>query len=124
MARLIYKFGEKIFLGNADGLGIIIDKMFEKPDAQTIVFDLENVKMCDSYGLKFLINYQRKANTAYKTLLLYRPDAFLTEMLSSTKLTQFFSVVDTLDDKVSAAGSGPAQSLPASEQQPLHKPRH
>ena len=105
MARLIYKFGEKIFLGNADGLGIIIDKMFEKPDAQTIVFDLENVKMCDSYGLKFLINYQRKANTAHKTLLLYRPDAFLTEMLSSTKLTQFFSVVDTLDDKASAAGS-------------------
>jgi anti-anti-sigma factor len=105
MARLVYKFGEKIFLGNADGLGVIIDKLFASPDAQTIVFDLENVKLCDSYGLKFLINYQRKANTTGRTLLLYRPDAFLREMLSSTKLTQFFSVVDTLDDKASAAGT-------------------
>ena len=102
MERLVYKFGEKIFLGNADGIGVIVDRLFENPDAATIVFDLENVKLCDSYGLKFLINYQRKANSTGKTLLLYRPDAFLREMFSSTKLTHFFKIADVLDEKETA----------------------
>jgi anti-anti-sigma factor len=97
MAPLIYKFGEKIFLGNADALTVIIDKMFENPDASIIVFDMENVRLCDSYGLKFLINYQRNANTSGKKLLLYRPDQFLREMLTNTKLIHFFTVSDTLE---------------------------
>jgi anti-anti-sigma factor len=98
MAALTYKFGEKIFLGNADALSVIVDKIFENKDAATIVFDLENVRLCDSYGLKFLINYQRRANTTGKKLLLYRPDQFLKEMLANTKLSHFFTITDTLDD--------------------------
>jgi|WetSurMetagenome_2_1015567.scaffolds.fasta_scaffold00022_4 anti-anti-sigma factor len=97
MARLLYRFGEKIFLGNADGLGVIVDRLFQNPEAREIVFDLEKVTLCDSYGLKFLITYQRRANASGKTLLLYRPDASLREMLDSTKLTHFFTVADTLD---------------------------
>jgi anti-anti-sigma factor len=97
MSKLVHRFGEKIFLGNADGLGVVVDKLFESPEAQTIVFDMENVKLCDSYGLKFLINYQRKANTTGKSLLLYRPDSFLREMLESTKLSHFFIIVDVLN---------------------------
>ncbi len=103
MARLVHKFGEKIFLGNADGLGVVVDKLFESPDARIIVFDMENVKLCDSYGLKFLINYQRKANSLGKTLLLWRPDAFLRDMLSNTKLAHFFTVVDALDSNEAPA---------------------
>jgi anti-anti-sigma factor len=97
MAPLIYRFGEKIFLGNADGLGLIVDKLFESDEAQAVAFDLENVRLCDSYGLKFLINYQRRANTVGRKLFLYRPDAFLREMLDNTKLSHFFTIVDTLD---------------------------
>ncbi len=97
MALLTYRFGEKIFLGNADGMSLVVDKLFENEAAGTIAFDLENVKLCDSYGLKFLINYQRKANTLGRKLLLYRPDAFLKEMFDNTKLSHFFTIVDTLD---------------------------
>jgi anti-anti-sigma factor len=97
MTTLTYKFGEKIFLGNADALSVIVDKIFENKDAETIVFDMENVKLCDSYGLKFLINYQRRANTTGKKLVLYRPDQFLKEMLASTKLLHFFTVSDTVE---------------------------
>ncbi|HUI91201.1 MAG TPA: STAS domain-containing protein [Chitinivibrionales bacterium] len=98
MATLTYKFGEKLFLGNADALSVIVDKMFENRDAATIVFDMENVKLCDSYGLKFLINYQRRANSTGKKLVLYRPDQFLREMFASTKLSHFFFIADALDD--------------------------
>jgi anti-anti-sigma factor len=97
VSTLTYKFGEKIFLGNADALSVIVDKIFENKDAATVVFDMENVKLCDSYGLKFLINYQRRANTTGKKLVLYRPDQFLKGMLASTKLLHFFSVSDTLE---------------------------
>jgi len=103
MTRQVYKFGEKIFLGNADGLGVIIDKILENPATQSVVFDMENVRLCDSYGLKFLITYQRKATAHGKTLFLYRPDAFLKDMLENTKLTHFFSVIDTLDDDIPPA---------------------
>lgn len=98
MSTLAYKFGEKIFLGNADALSVIIDKLFENKDAATIVFDMENVKLCDSYGLKFLINYQRRANSTGKKLILYRPDQFLRELFVSTKLSHFFIIADTLDE--------------------------
>jgi anti-anti-sigma factor len=102
MAIMTYRFGEKIFLGNADGLGLIVDKLFENEEAQPIVFDLENVKLCDSYGLKFLINYQRRANTMGRKLLLYRPDVVLREMLDNTKLSHFFTIVDSLDGAADA----------------------
>jgi anti-anti-sigma factor len=98
VATLTYKFGEKIFLGNVDALTVIIDKLFGKPDASAIVFDLGNVRQCDSYGLKFLINYQRKANASHRKLLLYQPAAFLMKMLSGTKLLHFFVVTDKRED--------------------------
>jgi anti-anti-sigma factor len=91
-----YKFGEKIFLGNADALMIHVDKFFNDESVTTIVFDLDQVRLCDSYGLKFLISCQRKCNTAGKRLLLYRPDSILREMLDNTKLTHFFSLTDQL----------------------------
>ncbi len=112
MTMQSYRFGEKLFLGNADGLSLIVDKLFENEEAQTIVFDLENVKLCDSYGLKFLINYQRRANTLGRKLLLYRPDSFLREMLDNTKLLHFFTVVDSLDGAPKAGSDLPADTRP------------
>jgi anti-anti-sigma regulatory factor len=57
---------------------------------------MENVKLCDSYGLKFLITYQRKAISAGKTLYLFRPDIILREMLDNTKLSQVFNITDSM----------------------------
>jgi anti-anti-sigma factor len=96
MSVATYKFGEKIFLGNADGLRSQIDRCFADTAVTAVVFDMENVTLCDSYGLKFLINYHRKALAAGRKLYLFRPDAILREMLDNTKLSQVFSVTDSM----------------------------
>ena len=96
MSVATHKFGEKIFVGNADGLRTRIDPLFDDSEVRDVVFDLENVRMCDSYGLKFLITYHRKARATGKNLYLFRPDVVLREMLDSTKLSQVFTVTDSL----------------------------
>jgi anti-anti-sigma factor len=98
MSVATHKFGEKIFLGNADGLRFQIDRFFEDPSVTAVVFDMENVRLCDSYGLKFLITYHRKALAAGKKLYLFRPDVILREMLDNTKLSQVFTIVDSMPD--------------------------
>jgi anti-anti-sigma factor len=96
MSVATFKFGEKIFLGNADGLRSQIDRFFDDAAVTAIVFDMENVRLCDSYGLKFLITYLRKSQSAGKKLYLFRPDTVLREMLDNTKLSQVFTITDTL----------------------------
>jgi anti-anti-sigma factor len=92
----VHKFGEKIFIGNADALTIACDGHFTEEKVRTIVFDLENVMICDLYGLRFLINAKRKAVASNKRLLLYRPDLKLSSMLSLAKLRHIFTLVDTV----------------------------
>jgi STAS domain. len=92
----VYKFGEKIFLGNADSLTAACNGYFTDEKVRTIVFDLENVRLCDSYGIRFLINAQRKAAASNRKLLLYRPDAKLALMLTATNFYHFFTIVDKL----------------------------
>jgi anti-anti-sigma factor len=92
----VYKFGEKIFHGNADAVTAVCGKYFIDPKIRTIVFDLENVRLCDSYGLRFLINSQRKASALDKKLLLYRPDLNLRSTLSITRLEHIFMIVEKL----------------------------
>jgi anti-anti-sigma factor len=92
----VHKFGEKIFLGNADALTAACVNYFTDKTSDTIVFDLGNVRLCDSFGLRFLINAQRKAAFSNKRLLLFRPDAKLESMLKLAKLHHIFTVVDKL----------------------------
>jgi len=92
----VYKFGEKIFHGNADAITAACGKYFIDEKVRMIVFDLENVRLCDSYGLRFLINSQRKASALDKTLLLYRPDQNFRSTLSITRLEHIFTVVEKL----------------------------
>jgi anti-anti-sigma factor len=96
MTVATYKFAEKIFLGNADGLRSGVDRLFEDSGVTTIVFDMENVRLCDSYGLKFLITFQRKALSSGKALYLFRPDFILREMLDNTRLSRVFTITDTM----------------------------
>jgi anti-anti-sigma factor len=96
MSVATYKFGEKIFLGNADELRAQIDKFFDDTAVSAVVFDMENVRLCDSYGLKVRITDQRKALSAGRRLYLFRPDVILREMLDNTRLSQVFAITDTM----------------------------
>jgi anti-anti-sigma factor len=92
-SSVVHKFGEKIDLTNADACTTQCSDYFNNQKINTIVFDLENVRYCDSYGLKFLIFSQRKAAAAHKQLLLYCPETVLTDMFAATRLLHFFTIV-------------------------------
>ena len=106
MSVATYRFGEKIFLGNADGLRSHVDRLFEDAAVGAIVFDLENVKLCDSYGLKLLITYHRKSLLAGKKLYLFRPDVIVKEMLDNTKLSEVFTITDSMPDEIAGSDDG------------------
>jgi anti-anti-sigma factor len=93
-STVIQKFGEKLDLTNTDTLNDRCDPLYKDEKIRTIVFDLESVRYCDSYGLKFLIFAQRKAAAAQKRLVLYRPDTVLLDMFAATRLLQFFTITD------------------------------
>jgi len=93
MSVATYKFGDKLSFGNADAFRLHIDRLFDDAKADTIMFDMENVRLCDSYGLKFLLTYHRKAESCGKKLILFRPDFILKEMLDSTKLSNVFTIL-------------------------------
>jgi anti-anti-sigma factor len=93
-SMVIQKFGEKLDLTTTDALNDRCDPLYADERIRTIVFDLENVRYCDSYGLKFLIFAQRKAIAAQKRLVLYRPDTVLMDMFAATRLLQFFTITD------------------------------
>jgi anti-anti-sigma factor len=94
---VIHKFAETICLENVDGLYRHLEGYFPSPDTRVVVLDMENVKVCDSSGLRFLLALHRKAAAAQKQLILYRPRAFFRNLLSMTNLAHVFTVADTLD---------------------------
>jgi anti-anti-sigma factor len=89
----VKKFGEKIDLTNADTYAAQCEGLFQDEKIRSIVFDLENVRYCDSYGLKFLIYSQRKALATNKQLILFHPETVLTDMFAATRLLHFFTIV-------------------------------
>ena len=91
---VIQKFGEKLDLATTDALNVQCEPHYKDKKVRVIVFDLENVRFCDSYGLKFLIFAQRKAAAAQKRLVLYRPDAVLMDVFAATRLLHFFTITD------------------------------
>jgi len=93
-STITHTFGEKIDCTNCDALARQCEKYFFMPAVNNVVFDFENVRVCDSYGLKFLINFQRKAAENHKRLVLIRLDAIIKEMMSLTRLTQFFTIAE------------------------------
>ena len=98
-----YAFGDRIFTGNADGLTTIVESFFEAGPPATIVFDLERVRLCDSYGLRFFLNLQRRASANKKTMILYRPDSIFRNLLEDTRLIHVFTVTDKLDPAIESA---------------------
>lgn len=91
------RFGEKVIIGTVDNLILELDSYISKKSISKIVFDLENVIMCDSYGLTFFVQARQKSSKANIELVLYRPNKLLKDILENTKLINVFTIVETLD---------------------------
>ncbi|MDD5673814.1 MAG: STAS domain-containing protein [Chitinivibrionales bacterium] len=92
----LYKFNENIYIGNADDLWEKIEPLFNDAGKTTIVFDMENVRICDSYGVRLLLNCQRKAERSGKKMVLLKPDHLVRDMFKSIRLDTVFSIADEL----------------------------
>ena len=92
-----HRFGEKITIENADRLIAEISEHFDAPDITKVIFDLENVHECSSYGLRLFLIFQRRAEEHNKTLILYRPGEVLKDLFNTTRLDHVFTITDTLD---------------------------
>jgi len=87
-----YRFGDKITIENTDRLIAEISGRFDDPAVTRIVFDLENVRECSSYGLRLFLMFQRRAEASGKSLVLYRPAAVLLDLFSTTRLDHVFTI--------------------------------
>jgi anti-anti-sigma factor len=90
-----YRFGEKITIENADRLTSEISARFDAPGVNRVIFDLENLLECSSYGLRLLLIFQRRAEAAGKKLVLYRPNPVILDLFTSTRLDRVFTIVET-----------------------------
>jgi len=94
-----YRFGEKVVLKNVDFLRYELEPLCTAPDIHRIIFDLENCKVCDSYGVQFFLECRRKAELHNKELLLYRPGILLRAILKHSGISHVFTIVDTLESE-------------------------
>jgi anti-anti-sigma factor len=95
--RCIYRIEKRIVISNADSLREMIEKQIEAcGNYQVLVFDLQSVTECDSYGLKMLIDFHRRENADKKQLILYRPSDNLRELFKITRLDDVFVIQDVI----------------------------
>lgn len=92
----LFRLGERVFIGNADGLRAKMEPIFMDENVKKIILDLECVEECDSYGLKLFIDFQRRADSAEKELIFYRPNTSLKELFNITKLDEVFIITEAL----------------------------
>jgi anti-anti-sigma factor len=87
-----YRFARRIVISNADSLRAEIEAQLSGKQYQDFIFDMQNVTECDSYGLKMLIDFHRKAEAEKKQLMIYRPSESLRELFRITKLDEVFLI--------------------------------
>ena len=92
-----YRFGEKVAIDNVDFLYSELEPYFTSAKVNTIIFDLENVYTCDSYGIHFFLQSRRSAEKSKKKLLLYRPSPLLKDILKDAGLLHIFTFTDSLE---------------------------
>lgn len=93
-----YRFGDRITIENTDRLMSEITSRFDSPSVQRIIFDVENVRECSSCGLRLFLYFQRRADAAGRTLVLFRASPVLRDLLSTTRLDKVFTLSDTSDE--------------------------
>jgi anti-anti-sigma factor len=94
-ARFTYRFTGRIVISNADSVRSEIETQVAGKRFEKLVFDMQAVTECDSYGLKLLIDFHRRAEAEKKQLLLYRPSESLHELLKITKLDEVLRISQT-----------------------------
>lgn len=93
----VYRFGERITIENTDRHIAEINQRFDAPEVKRIIFDLENVRECSSYGLRMFLIFLRRADAGRKLLFLYKPQPAMFELLKITRLDQVFKFTDKID---------------------------
>ncbi len=93
-----YRFGEKVVISNVDFLRSELETIFATEHVRRIIFDLENLRICDIYGVKLFLDFQRAADNSHKELLLYRPGALFMEVVKNAGLIQAFTIITELKD--------------------------
>jgi anti-anti-sigma factor len=97
-STFIFRFGEKISIDNTDRYIEEVSRGFDAPGISRVVFDLENVRECSSYGLRLFLIFQRRAEKDGKTLLLFRPNPVMFDLLKTIHLDHVFTIVSTLEN--------------------------
>ena len=95
---LTYRFGEKVAVDNVSFLTSELEPFFQSENIRRVIFDLENVSVCDLYGIHFFLHFQRRAEHVKKTLFLFRPKYVLVEILRNAGLVHIFTIINTLED--------------------------
>lgn len=93
---VVHPLGSSISANNADAMLAEVEPVLAQETCRTLVLDCRRVRTCDSCGLRFLLSLQRKANALGKSLVLYRPDDILRQLLADTNLTGVFAVASDL----------------------------
>lgn len=93
-----YRFGEKVVLNNVDFLRSELESVFASEHVRRIIFDLENLRICDTYGVQLFLDFQRSAEKLHKELLFYRPGTPFMEIIKNAGLLQTFSIITELDE--------------------------
>ena len=92
-----YRFGEKVAIDNVDLLNDELEPCFTSAKIKNIIYDLENVHVCDLYGIQFLLHSQRSAEQNRKQLVLYRASPLLKDILKDAGLFHIFTFTDSLE---------------------------
>ena len=92
-----YRFGEKVAIDNVDFLNAELESYFASAKVKNIVYDLENVHVCDLYGIRFFLHSQRSAEHNKKQLVLYRASPLLKDILKDAGLFHIFTFTDSLE---------------------------
>ena len=92
-----YRFGEKVAIDNVDFLNDELESYFASKKLKSIIYDLENVHVCDLYGVQFFLHSQRSAEQNKKQLVLYRASSLLKDILKDAGLFHIFTFTDSLE---------------------------
>ena len=95
---LTYRFGEKVAVDNVSFLNAELEPFFQTENIRRVIFDLENVSVCDLYGIHFFLQFQRRAESTKKALFLLRPQPLLIEILRNAGLVHIFTIIDQIEE--------------------------
>ncbi len=91
------RFGEKVAIDNVDLYHSELEPHLTSAKVKIIIYDLENVHVCDLYGIHFFLQSQRNAEQNKKKLVLYRASSLLKDILKDAGLFNIFTFTDSLE---------------------------